>query len=117
MTDRHDTDRLETLFAAARDAAPLPRGDLLARVEADALAEQARQARLRRVARPGIWPQLRAALGGWPGLAGLAAACAAGIWLGFAAPDLQGFGGGTLADLDGAGLDPLSGFDLAMMGG
>jgi hypothetical protein len=58
------------------------------------------------------------AVGGWPGVAGLAAACAAGGWIGVVSPD----GINTLLmpqdnGLGSIGVDPLSGFDLAMMEG
>lgn len=82
----HDLDRL-LADARARPAAPAP--ELTARVLADAALVQAE---LRRrpatpAARPaGPWRQLAEALGGWPGLGGLAMAGAAGVWLGFAPP-------------------------------
>ena len=109
MTDR-DTG-LDEFFAAARAEAPLPSGDLLARIEAEALALQTRAA----TPAPGLFAQVRAALGGWPGVAGLAAACAAGIWIGVAAPAGLGGAGDTAAGLGAVWVDPLSAYDLAMM--
>lgn len=111
MTDaeRHgmtnDGDPLETAFAAARVAAAAPApAALVARVEADArrvLAERVPPRTLagngaRRRAGASAWRALVAALGGWPGIGGLAAASATGLWIGFAAP---------------AGLDVLSGLN------
>ena len=87
MTD--DTD-LEQMFAAARvqrDALPETLG---ARMLADAAlvqAERQAEAPAPAAARPGIWAQLRAGLGGWTGMSGLATACAAGVWIGLAPPD------------------------------
>lgn len=85
MTMDSERDDLEALFAAARDADPVP-GALRTRVLAD--AAQVQEAFSQPVPRPAprLWPQIRAALGGWAGLGGLATACAAGVWLGFAPP-------------------------------
>lgn len=116
MTERRNDTGLDAFLAAARDEAPLPSGDFLARVEADALAEQARRVGMR-PARPGPFAQLRAVLGGWPGLAGLAATCAAGVWIGVNPPaDLSDLWNAA-AGLGTLGVDPLSGYDLAMMEG
>jgi hypothetical protein len=99
-------DPLEAAFAAARAAAAAPApGALLARIEADARAAlrpepAAAPARPRPVA-GGRWRDLMQALGGWPGLGGLVAASAAGVWLGLAAP----------AALDGLGLPGAAGID------
>ncbi|KUF12171.1 hypothetical protein [Pseudoponticoccus marisrubri] len=115
MTERKDETGLEAFFAAARETDPQPSGDFMARLEAEALAERPRPATGGPLA---LWRQLRAAIGGWPGVAGLATACAAGIWLGVSPPE----GLSTVwplqeAAIDTLGVDPLSGFDLAMMEG
>lgn len=87
---------LERAFAAARQA-PAPAPDaLIGRVLSDALAVQEAAARTRGRAqagtraktragpqRDGLFRALWTAIGGWPAGAGLAAACAAGIWIGF----------------------------------
>ena len=88
MIDRDD--HLEGLFRAARaDRAVPPDEDWLARVTGDALAEAAAA----RVARPpvprGLASQLRALLGGWRGLGGLAAARVAGLVIGLSAPEVM----------------------------
>lgn len=117
-TDRSQgTPDLEAHFAAARDAAPRPSLDLMARLEADALDAQAALAAPRVPARRrGAWAELRQALGGWPGLAGLATAGCAGLWLGLS-PGLD-LGDGTLWSVaDGSeilALDPSSGFDFVL---
>lgn len=87
MNDRQDED-LEALFAAARAAAPQPSAALLARVVADAYAEQPAGR-----ADPGPIPTAGGAfrrwfagLGGGPVWAGLASVAVAGIWIGFAQP-------------------------------
>ena len=80
---------LEDLFAQLRAAAPLPSATLLARINADALAEQAvlsgvlPRARATARSRLAAWV---AALGGRVALGGLAAATLAGIWIGIAQP-------------------------------
>ncbi len=80
---------LEQLFEAAQKNAPLPSGDLMARILADAAAEQAKnqaQEAPRRAA-PSPVLGLRAALGGWAGLSGLAGAVALGLMIGIFPPD------------------------------
>jgi hypothetical protein len=116
MTDRKDDIGLDDFFSAARDTPPELSVDFMKTLTEQALAAQpVAQAR---VPEPGIWGQLKAAIGGWPGLAGLAATCAVGVWLGISPTsgmsslwDLQQTGLGAL------GIDPLSGYDLALMEG
>ncbi len=92
VTDRKDSDdaNLLDLFAAARTAAPVPSPALQARVLADAdqvAAERDGAVRPRRADRRGSWlGGLWAALGGWQGGTGLAAATIAGLAIGFGAP-------------------------------
>ncbi|MCV2881393.1 dihydroorotate dehydrogenase [Actibacterium sp. XHP0104] len=81
-----DTDELELLFAAARDAAPVPSDGLLARVLADAEAEQARPAPALIRPEGGLLARAMRQIGGWPALAGLATATLAGVWIGYAQP-------------------------------
>ena len=81
MTDDRD-DALDALFAEARKAAPVPSDDLMARILADAETEAA--AREAPAPRPRFWPSLLESLGGWPSLAGLAAAAVTGLWIGSA---------------------------------
>lgn len=108
MSDRNHDTELETLFAATRSAAPVPSGALLARVLDDAAAVQRAGAATRppatRRARPGWRATLAAALGGAGGIAGLATATVAGVWIGFAAPApvagvASGLGIGATAEL------------------
>lgn len=116
MAERKENTGLDAFFAAASDEPPMPSGDLMARIEAQALAEMPRAGL--RVAEPGIWTQLLQALGGWPAMAGLAAACVAGVWIGAVSPEgLSSVLSTTEAALDGIGLDPVSGFDLALLEG
>lgn len=120
MTDRDKgfapDEGLETFFASARDDAALPGGDLLARIEAQALEMQPAR-RSPGEAGAGFWSQLRDALGGWKGVAGLTAACAAGLWLGIYPPEAMSDYLGQSAGLGTLGLDPLSGYDLALLEG
>ena len=80
---------LDAFFDASRcDVAQMP-ADLGERMLADAFAVQAGisgHAVRRPFAANGFWTQLSEALGGWYGIGGLAAACATGVWLGFAPP-------------------------------
>ncbi|MEM8591815.1 MAG: hypothetical protein AAGF13_04745 [Pseudomonadota bacterium] len=76
---------LDTLFSASDAEAPLPSGDLMARILADAEAEQG--ARSEPVARRGFLGTLREALGGWAGISGLAGAVATGLVIGVFPPD------------------------------
>jgi hypothetical protein len=83
------TSDLESFFSAAREAAPLPRAELVARIEAEALAEQQRRARPVQPAaqrRSGLWSRLVAGLGGAGVMAGLASTAMAGVWLGAVQP-------------------------------
>ncbi|MEW2911375.1 hypothetical protein [Leisingera sp. JC11] len=87
-----DTDKalqeLEDLFAAARSERPAVPEHLSAAILADAAREQAgfRASRPARAARQPLWRQLIEAVGGWPAMGGLAAASAAGLWIGVAPP-------------------------------
>ena len=78
-----EQDDLERLFARARADTALPE-PLAVRMLADATRLQAMRARPPRWRRLG--DQLLETLGGWYGAGGLAAACAAGLWLGLAPP-------------------------------
>ena len=84
MTNPND-DMLDDLFATARQAAPAPSADLMARVLADAAAVQPQPATTT-AAVPGLWSRMLDAIGGWPAVSGLAAATVAGIWVGVAPP-------------------------------
>ena len=82
MTD--DLKELDDLFAQARAERGLP-DSLAVRIQTDAEA-----VRLSRLAKPPtrqpLGARLSGVLGGWRGMGGLATACAAGVWIGFAAP-------------------------------
>lgn len=105
MADDKLTDgELETLFDTAQRRAPQPSPVWLAQVAADASAVLEQR---RTPPAPSLWDQLFAVLGGGPGLGGLVAACAVGVWLGFAPPALLGdpvgtaLGAGQTVDLLG----------------
>ena len=90
MTQKTEMDQeLDALFSAARADAPEPSQELMARVLAQAVAAQPQPQPVRGMHRRG-WrarlADLHQALGGWPAMGGLATACAAGVWLGFAPP-------------------------------
>lgn len=122
MTDGNKTTpqgdiNLDDFFAAARAEPPQPSADFMMRIEADALAE--RPSPERNTAAPKLWRTLLQAVGGWTGAAGLATACATGIWIGVAPPqsltDIWALSAGL--DQIEVEVDPLSGFDYAMMEG
>lgn len=80
---------LDDLFAAARAARPAPSEALMARVLADALAEQPRvaaQAPGPRQRGPGLWARLVWAIGGTGALAGMGTAAVTGLFLGLVQP-------------------------------
>ncbi len=115
MTHEVDTSEdgeLSGFFDAARREGAAPSGDFMARLQADALRNQpvpaARQ-------RGSFWSDLLRALGGWPTVAGLTAAGCAGLWIGVSPPDmvLTLFQDQTVIQ----SVDPLSGYDYAMLGG
>ncbi|MBE9639936.1 hypothetical protein IQ782_24070 [Salipiger pacificus] len=123
MTDqrRKEEGALAPLFEAERRDAPMPSGDWMARMEALALAEQpaprpedVRSAPPRR----GVasWREALRVFGGWPALAGLAAACAAGVWIGVASPQTMTTWLSTDSSTSLSAIDPASGFDYAMLG-
>jgi len=82
------TDPLEAFFDAARAETQTAPAALTARIAAQGRAlappPQPDPTPSRRGLRP--WRQIVDALGGWPALAGLATACAAGVWIGLAPP-------------------------------
>ncbi|WP_424984611.1 hypothetical protein [Microbulbifer sp. S227A] len=87
-----DTDKdmidLDVFFDAARkQTAGLPDG-LANRIMADAVRVQQHRRAPAPAPRRSRWRQLYDMLGGWPGIGGLATACAAGVWLGFAPPSM-----------------------------
>lgn len=108
MTER---DPLDDFFEAGRADAPMPDAALMARVLADADAQTAARAASAQPRESWLRAVLRG-LGGWPTVAGLATATAAGVWIGVALPDVTstfvGGGGYDLNDLlPGYGTDVL----------
>lgn len=113
QTDKAE-DPLAPYFAALRKSGTgAPPGDaLMARVLADAEAEQAARESAAARARPAREGALRSAfraLGGWPAVAGLSAATVAGVWFGVNPPEalaitaqtlLQGGAASYAVDLD-----------------
>ncbi|WP_102107054.1 dihydroorotate dehydrogenase [Oceaniglobus roseus] len=107
---RIDDDTLEDFFAAARAAPVAVSDDLVARILQDAAAAQPWAPAPARAA-PGPLARLVGALGGWPSLAGLAAAALAGVWIGTAQPVMiEDLGIGLSARSDTAAAE---GYDLA----
>lgn len=88
---------LDALFVAARAEPLRPSAELTSRILADAAQVQAWQAQTAAAENPvhrglnrglrHLWQQFQASIGGWPAVGGLAAASAAGLWIGLAPPD------------------------------
>lgn len=78
---------LDQLFAKARQTRPDLPDDLAVRIVTD--AEKVRLDRLKPAAssRRSVWARMLDGIGGWQSMGGLAAASAAGVWIGFSAPD------------------------------
>ena len=99
---------LDAVFDTARRQEVAPSDDLMARVLADAAAEQPVPGR-QPVARQGVFARLLENLGGWPAVSGLAAAGVAGLWVGLVPPagveDLAASAIGATETV------PLTGFD------
>ncbi|MDE9449327.1 hypothetical protein J3R80_02455 [Aliiroseovarius sp. Z3] len=111
MLDDHE---LEAFFNAARNDTATPSDALMAAILDDAATEQAGrdaspsslkdkslvQGKDRRQRR-GFWADLRASMGGWPALAGMATATIAGVWIGFVSPaQLEAMSGGLVLSGD-----------------
>jgi len=92
MRENPDEGGLEALLSEARAMPARPPAALVARVLAD--AEGLRPGRRR----AGFGAALLAAIGGWPSAAGLAAASAAGLLIGFSAPEAVPFLGTVTAE-------------------
>ena len=106
MTDKpRETDPLEAFFKAGRSNPTEPDGALMARILADAEAQQSMTRAMAhpvRHRRSGWLVALAGAIGGWPGMAGLATATVAGVWIGASAPPgLSGVAQTVLADPSG----------------
>jgi len=120
MDEAENTDPLKAYFDAGKAARPEPGDALMARIMADADRVQAERAAApapEPTPRRGRLGWLAAALGGWPAMAGLAAATVAGLWIGVSAPaGLTGIAQEVIAGSDGAyliDLDPDATFVLA----
>lgn len=90
--DKHELNDfdLNEVFATARRAEPVVSDDFMARILADAAMiqeEHLAQPVATVVETGGFLAMLWSMLGGWAGTGGLAAAAAAGLWIGIAPPD------------------------------
>ncbi len=108
-------DPLERFFEAGRQQGLAPSDALLARIEADALAEMEARRPVVVPAEPG-WRGLLAALGGWRAGAGLATAALAGLAIGIAVPATTLSGFDDLSSSDSYELGELGpGYGLALL--
>lgn len=120
MTDERKHDEgLDALFGLARDSAEPPSDALMAAVLADADAVRADRFAPAATDAPKqtVWARLLAAIGGWPSVAGLAAATLTGVWIGVSPPEAidtltTSLIGGDLSDSD-----VLYGFDILLAEG
>ncbi len=119
MIEKDSENKLvDVLLDVAKDDAPRPSNDLMARVLADAVTTQAGFARVPpQTPTPPIWHDLFRFLGGWPAMAGLATATVAGVWLGVFPPGFLPDATDAYLGLDDAvyliDTDVGLGFDLA----
>ena len=81
-----DDTLLDDLFAQARQVSVQPPEDLVARIMADAAAQQQASDMVQSAPSVGLFSRLLETLGGWPAVSGLAAATVAGVWIGVAPP-------------------------------
>ncbi|MCF6431844.1 hypothetical protein [Leisingera sp. MMG026] len=116
-----DTDKtlqeLDNLFAAARSQPPVPADRLNAAILAAAERVQAgfQAAAPAQAPRQPLWRQLIEALGGWPALGGLAAASAAGLWIGIAPPSFVPDPVALAGYADSSTALPDDSYDMAVM--
>ncbi|MCA0847277.1 hypothetical protein [Salipiger thiooxidans] len=130
MTDKRKAEEgaMAPWFEAARADAPAPSGDWLARMERLALDEMPSPrpdpvAVSAPAARRGLGARLGrslrdvlGAVGGWPAMAGLVAACATGVWFGAVPPSGVSDWLSVSAADSVMTLEPTSGFDDVMLG-
>ncbi len=129
MTDKSDPNRIDPAAEAELDAllADLaatpedPSDGFLARIEADALAQQPKPrpaAPTASTAQGRGWFRLDLGLGGWTSLGGLTAALVVGFGLGFSAPDtVSTFSSGLVGDSTSGLEDVFWNFDASLLEG
>ena len=86
-TMAEDDMELDQLFAQARRNRPDLPDDLAVRILTDAEAVRLDRRPSAGPSQPSLWRRMLDGIGGWQGMSGLVAASAAGVWIGFAAPD------------------------------
>ncbi|WP_420861025.1 hypothetical protein [Algirhabdus cladophorae] len=84
----HKDDPLDAFFAAAQADPPQASDDLLQRVMRDASDLQPQVDAWGAAPEPSVWTRFKDMVGGWPSIAGLATATAAGLWIGIDTPML-----------------------------
>ena len=105
MTDRNGKTtpdpeaELDALLAQARTQKASPSDDLMARIAADAKRLQPAP-KIATAQVPSFWSQMRAALGGWPALGGLAATAVVGVYIGCSDPTLVSVPGLATQDVE-----------------
>ncbi|MEJ6708798.1 MAG: dihydroorotate dehydrogenase [Amylibacter sp.] len=87
--DKKQDRTLEVLFAAAKADDPVPSGDLMVRIMADAIgAQKPTVAPISTPERRGFGQTLSDVFGGWAGATTLVACVGLGVVVGFASPDV-----------------------------
>lgn len=86
MHEDADDKKLEAYFQAERGASVAPSDDLMARILADATAQQVPVVGPVLVSNSNPWPAFWAAIGGWPTVTGMTTAGLVGVWVGFSQP-------------------------------
>lgn len=113
---KNSDDTLDDLLRAARDTAPAPSPDFMARVLGDALAQQPapRGVPVSPPVRLGLWTRIAAALGGAAAVAGIGSAALAGLVIGYVQPESMVSLAGTMGITAGESLELLPGFDTLL---
>ncbi|MBY6139258.1 hypothetical protein KUV26_07385 [Leisingera daeponensis] len=108
---------LEDMFAAARADPPALPLHLNTAILADAARVQpgGQTAANVRAERQPMWRQLIEAVGGWPALGGLTAACAAGLWIGMAPPSFVPDPAALAGYEENGTAVPYDSYDMAMV--
>ena len=107
-----DDQEMDLFFEAAREAAPRPSDDLMARILADAAQVQTEAQALKEAVPAGggggFLDRVFGAVGGWIPATGLAAVAVTGLMIGFVSPDgLDDLTGGYLSAALGYEVDDL----------
>lgn len=85
--NKSDETALNKIFDEVRSERVEPSDDLMSRILEDAQVLQPEKMPSHTSSNISVFAQLKAMIGGWPALSGVAAAGVAGLWIGLAPPD------------------------------